>query len=108
MREKIVDGGDREMAGELPFGGDVPPANAGAFDDPFVARVEASLEVGVGQHCFGRVDPERRNPRRRAHDLAARDVSAHDVNRDATASAKACVESALPFAASSAVRAPAA
>ena len=34
-------------------GGDVAFADAGALDDPFVARRDHPLEIGVGQHALG-------------------------------------------------------
>jgi hypothetical protein len=39
---------DAHIGGEFAVSGDVPFANAGALDDPFVAGVDALGEVSIG------------------------------------------------------------
>ena len=38
--QRLLGGGDAEIGGQLVVAGDVALANAGALDDPFVARVD--------------------------------------------------------------------
>jgi hypothetical protein len=45
----------REVRGELAVGGDVAFADAGASHDPVVARLDARLEVLVGEDLLGQV-----------------------------------------------------
>ena len=65
----------REIAGEFVLRRDVALADAGALDDPLVARVHHRLEVAVGDEARGQVAARSRDAReasrRGAHGVAA-------------------------------------
>ncbi len=53
MGESGACGIDGEVARRLAFGGNAPLTNAGALDDPLIARIDDASEVGIA-HDAGR------------------------------------------------------
>ena len=53
--QRLLGGGNAEVGGQLVVAGDVPLANAGALDDPFVAGVDDLRQIGIGHHALGKM-----------------------------------------------------
>ena len=49
--ESATGGGSAEIGGEFTLGGDMALADAGAFDNPFVAGIDCRGEFGIGEHA---------------------------------------------------------
>jgi hypothetical protein len=53
--ERRARGIDRQMRGELAFGGNVTLPDTGALDDPLVGRIHLRRQFGIGQNPFGQI-----------------------------------------------------